>query len=298
MTWLYSQALINLYANSHSLQVPAAEYSGENSSAGVPCVQSRSSPTLPQCYLHGKTIKRSTLSRYGITSALLTDDLGEAVLMSYLAASPAKTYQPRAKAVDCLAPGVDSGARWHASSEKCYRSSFSLRTAPSLSSEDSIPSSKTLTSSGTMRNGHVYPHANVAPLINVIAYGLSQYGEKVQWMTPTKFQAPRRSADSLAKRGKFVASLGRVRIMPGTLEAQVQLSQDLPVWDYLSDQQQDIHQVMANFHYKDGRMNPEWVEWLMGWPIGHTALTALETDKFHGWQQQHGLFCSIDLSAP
>jgi hypothetical protein len=35
------------------------------------------------------------------------------------------------------------------------------------------------------------------------------------------------------------------------------------------------------------RLNPEWVEWLMGWPIGHTELKPLATDKFREWQQQH-----------
>ena len=28
-----------------------------------------------------------------------------------------------------------------------------------------------------------------------------------------------------------------------------------------------------------GQLNPTWVEWLMGWPIGWTALNVLETDK-------------------
>ncbi|MEO5672493.1 MAG: hypothetical protein ABIR26_17540 [Ramlibacter sp.] len=36
------------------------------------------------------------------------------------------------------------------------------------------------------------------------------------------------------------------------------------------------------------RLNPNWVEWLMGWPIGHTELKPLATDKFREWQQQHG----------
>lgn len=35
------------------------------------------------------------------------------------------------------------------------------------------------------------------------------------------------------------------------------------------------------------RLNPAWVEWLMGWPIGHTELKPLATDKFREWQQQH-----------
>lgn len=39
---------------------------------------------------------------------------------------------------------------------------------------------------------------------------------------------------------------------------------------------------------KGGLLNPEWVEWLMGWPIGWTALQPLGMDKFLEWQQQHG----------
>ena len=38
------------------------------------------------------------------------------------------------------------------------------------------------------------------------------------------------------------------------------------------------------------RLNPNWVEWLMGWPIGQTALKPLETDKFQEWQQQHSIY--------
>lgn len=39
-----------------------------------------------------------------------------------------------------------------------------------------------------------------------------------------------------------------------------------------------------------GKLNPEWVEWLMGWPIGWTACAALGTDRFQEWQQRHGGF--------
>jgi len=37
-----------------------------------------------------------------------------------------------------------------------------------------------------------------------------------------------------------------------------------------------------------GTLNPTWVEWLMGWPIGWTDLNALETDKFLTWPHSHG----------
>jgi hypothetical protein len=44
------------------------------------------------------------------------------------------------------------------------------------------------------------------------------------------------------------------------------------------------HAVMA---MDGGHLNPEWVEWLMGWPIGWTDLRPLATDRFQSWQQQH-----------
>lgn len=38
------------------------------------------------------------------------------------------------------------------------------------------------------------------------------------------------------------------------------------------------------------RLNPDWVEWLMGWPIGWTALRPLATDRFRSWL--HGRFAN------
>ena len=37
-----------------------------------------------------------------------------------------------------------------------------------------------------------------------------------------------------------------------------------------------------------GQLNPTWVEWLMGWPLGWTDLKPLETDKFRQWPLSHG----------
>jgi hypothetical protein len=37
-----------------------------------------------------------------------------------------------------------------------------------------------------------------------------------------------------------------------------------------------------------GKLNPTWVEWLMGWPLGWTDLKPLETDKFQKWLDAHG----------
>jgi hypothetical protein len=37
-----------------------------------------------------------------------------------------------------------------------------------------------------------------------------------------------------------------------------------------------------------GPLNPTWVEWLMGWPLGWTAFERLGTDRFQAWRRSHG----------
>ena len=37
-----------------------------------------------------------------------------------------------------------------------------------------------------------------------------------------------------------------------------------------------------------GPLNPTWVEWLMGWPLGWTDLKPLATARFREWLRQHG----------
>ena len=39
---------------------------------------------------------------------------------------------------------------------------------------------------------------------------------------------------------------------------------------------------------RGGQLNPDWVEWLMGWPIGWTDLKPLGMDRFQKWLEQHG----------
>ena len=45
---------------------------------------------------------------------------------------------------------------------------------------------------------------------------------------------------------------------------------------------------------KTGQLNPAWVEWLMGWPIGWTDLKPLETDRYRNVQQWHSEFYHKD----
>jgi hypothetical protein len=46
-------------------------------------------------------------------------------------------------------------------------------------------------------------------------------------------------------------------------------------------------QVMLSMAVKEevggGQLNPDWVEWLMNWPIGWTSMEPLNTDRFLAW---------------
>ena len=46
--------------------------------------------------------------------------------------------------------------------------------------------------------------------------------------------------------------------------------------------------LSQSVHPTSGQLNPTWVEWLMGWPLGWTDLKPLEMDKSPCVPQQHG----------
>lgn len=47
---------------------------------------------------------------------------------------------------------------------------------------------------------------------------------------------------------------------------------------------------------RGGELNPDWVEWLMGWPIGWTACTRLETVRWRSWLRQHSFALLRELA--
>lgn len=59
--------------------------------------------------------------------------------------------------------------------------------------------------------------------------------------------------------------------------------------------QVDLHNVVASTE-NTGRLNPEWVEWLMGWPIGWTSLEPLPQENFDAWLDgmRNGDWWSVD----
>jgi hypothetical protein len=41
--------------------------------------------------------------------------------------------------------------------------------------------------------------------------------------------------------------------------------------------------------WKSGTLNPMWIEWLMGFPLGWTDCDASAMPRFQQWQHSHGV---------
>lgn len=98
MAWLFSKAMMDACAPSNCLPVQAAEFSEGNYSDGEPYAQLNVMPTPHKFWRNDKTMEFSDLSRFGLTLRLLTEDHGETLLMSYLAAFPVRISAQQEKA--------------------------------------------------------------------------------------------------------------------------------------------------------------------------------------------------------
>ncbi|VBB10667.1 hypothetical protein BSTAB16_3554 [Burkholderia stabilis] len=273
-------------------------------------------PTPKQSSSRGRTTAPFLRSRFGMTFEPLTADLGAELLTSWLAGFPAKTSaQPELVTVS-TANEAGSGPKWLASFAKYDLSASKWKTAQCSLLGDSDEFSETWPRWGSMRNGECYLRPIQMPLI----YG-SVSGSEVMWPTPTvhgNHNMPGASASSgwgLSSAAKLwptpTASLadkgGRVTPRKGREGGTLIEAVSSRMWPTPcasaskgsspatlkrksgKDRSNDRidHAVMAS---DGGQLNPEWVEWLMGWPIGHTALKPLETARYREWLQQHSPF--------
>ena len=271
MSWLFSQAL-------------AVEYSGEDCLDGAQCALLSAIPTPPASWFPDKTTEHLMLSRSGMTCARLTEDRGEALLTSYLAAFRARTSASPEDAKASTEKNLDSGARWLESSVKFDPDSYSWRTHQQLFDEVLQESSVILPFSGMMRGGVVYQPWNLERHTDEIDSGSLL-------PTPTAMQYGTTNNGTRSD-GTTFATAG----MPSLQTMAAQNLWPTPTVEGnrnrkgLSEKSGDgLETAVKRLEDQNGGpLNPTWVEWLMGWPIGWTSCDVLATDKFHRWQQKHG----------
>ena len=240
MSWRFSQVLV-------------AASSVDISLDGALCAQWSGTATPPTSLSPDRTTAASPPSPSGMTYVHLTDDHGEAVLTSFLAAFPARTSASQVKAQASTEPSLGSGESSPALSERSSPAGSSLRTRHSLCTKGWTSSSKTSMNWGTMRSGVCLVQPRLAPPIDESACGL--------WPTPTvKGNYNKQGLSSRSGNG---------------LATEVRLC--------------ELRSRGLGSKTRLPPLNPDWVDWLMGWPIGWTDCGAMETGRFQQWLRLHGL---------
>lgn len=250
MSWLFSQAL-------------AAEYSAATSSDGAPSAPLSVMPTPHRFWRNDKTMEPSQLSRFGLTCAVLTVDLGEALLTWFREDFRARTSPRLEMESELKVADQASGEKWLELSVKYDLTSSSWRTHLCLWDEALPWSSVTLPNWGMTLNGYVYRHPTAERPMSVTASGLLP--------TPRASMGPHGVAWSRARKGHHRSNLE----------------------DYLAM----LWLQEGNPEAPGLNPNPEFIEWMMGWPIGWTDLKPLEMAKFREWQQQHFMHFPSEVAA-
>jgi hypothetical protein len=292
MSWLFSQALVE-------------EFSQANSLDGEQFVPSSGSSTQQAYCAPDKMTDFSRLSRFGMTYKPLTDNLGAAVLTWYLGDSPAKTSAPQEKGLESTESEAGCGEKWHASFTKYDPGMRLWKTHQCSLLGDLELYSETWPQWGLMRGGECWEQQTLEQTIRGTGSGLSPNGvdsfhtpntngldggsnsrralrKKMQsWPTPcaTDYKGSgqtgqlRDRLDYAAERGATKSKTynwptPRTKGMCGGTGSWELLKKNTTI--------EEARQMGAG---NGGQLNPTWVEWLMGWPLGWTDLKPSETDK-------------------
>tara|TARA_S200002703_G_scaffold5911_1_gene6609 strand:- start:119 stop:1003 length:885 start_codon:yes stop_codon:yes gene_type:complete len=288
MSWLYSKRLMDS-VNLPCSREPVEEYSEAKCLDGEQCALWNGTHTQQASWLPAKTTKHSTLSRSGLTYKPLTDDLGEAVLMSFLEDFPAKTYPVQEKEPALTESEAVCGDTWRESSMKFDLNTSSWKTHQCLWDEDLPESSVTLPRWGMMRDGVLWERTTLPLLTSGTGSGL--------WHTPRVLEIDESYEQYQERMKKHPNPKNNTKKKASNFTMQVKNPQLWPTprcfmhKDALKDRgKSNLGEVINEMEGMKitGQLNPNWVEWLMGWPTGWTDLNALETDKFLMWPHTHG----------
>ena len=270
MSWLFSQALVAAYSEANSLD-------------GEQFVPSSGNP-IPQAYLSpDKMTDFSRLSRFGMTYKPLTENLGAAVLMWCQEDSRARTLALREKAQELTESEAGCGEKWHASFTKYDPDSRSWKTAQCLLLGDLELFSETWPQWGLMRSGECWERLTLERLTRGTESGLSPDGVTT-FHTPntTGLDGGSNSRRALRKRTATLPTVVKSDYAARRPTENWQGKSDLPsvVWTQAGGTQ--------NPQMPPAKLSADWVEWLMGWPLGWTELKPLATDKSPCVPQEHG----------
>jgi len=274
--WIISNALMKAYGNSHCSQALEEEYLGDTCSDGEQSAQLSGNHTQLAYLPPDKMTAFSRLSRFGMTFRPLTESRGKELLTLYLAAFPVRTSAAQVRAQESKEADPACGNTWQELSVRYDRATHSWRTHLCLWDEALQWSSVTLPRWGMTASGVLFQHPTAERPMKETGSGC--------WVgTPTKSMS--------VPSARYAA--GTVPTPRALAEGKLTGKERFPTPTAHNAKETNApSEAMRNeptlASIAGGHLNPMWVEWLMGWPLGWTDLKPLETDRFQAWQQQHG----------
>jgi len=274
MSWLFSQALVE-------------EYSEDISSAGEPSVQSSGNPTQLAYLPPDRMTAFSRLSRFGMTFKPLTESLGPDVLTSYLEDFPVRTFPQPDEALALKEPDRECGNIWRELLARYDPDTSTWKTPQCSLLGDYTEFSETWPRWGLMQDGVSYQRQTLVLPIKETESG--------SWPTPRSCSAMAATItpESAWAENRFPnleTVVGRrLWATPQASDNRDRGNMSNPAIQRRVAMGKQI-MLSQSVDPNSGQLNPTWVEWLMGWPLGWTDLKPLATDKFLLWQQQHSDF--------
>ncbi len=268
MSWLFSQALVEEYLEANCLD-------------GEQFVQSSGNPIQQAYCAPDKMTVFSRLSRFGMTYKPLTDIPGEDLSMSSVVAFHVKTLVQQEKAQELTESDQECGEKWQGSFVKFDLDTHSWRTHQCSLVEDLELFSQTWPQWGLMRDGECWEQQMLEQTIRGTESGLSPNGvDSFHTPNTTGLDGGSNSRKALKKRQQNWPTPDANCGMRGTQENWT------PKRKSGHQAQYSINQAVRDSEQSNGgKLNPTWVEWLMGWPLEWTDLKPLEMDKSHCVQQ-------------
>lgn len=196
--------------------------------------------------------------------------------------SPAPTSVQQEKAQGSTASSLDCGGKWRVSFARFDRDTCSWRTAQCSLLGDSDESSVIWPRSGMTVDGYAFLLPTVERPTRGTGSGFSGI--------PT----PR--ANDAENRGNFDETnprsglAGFAKIYPTVIARDCRTVKGARRMPGSIGSEPLVTQIAEEEGATGGRLNPEFVEWLMGWPIGSTASSPLEMDRYREFMRQHGGF--------
>jgi len=264
------------------------ESSGGCSSVTPQSLPLKSNHTVKMCSEHASGTEYCQSSRSLETSKNLTDDRGEGQLTLFAEDFPARTSAQQGRGQESLVNAVACGRKWRELLERFGLDLRLLKIPRCLGPEDYQPSSKTWPRWGMTRDGECWELGTLVRRIKETECGY--------WPTPcTRDYKGTNAPEGLTRKdGKSrLDQLPNAVAYGGTQTQQKWPTPTQSEWKGRgpnSKQQGLTNQIACT----GAQLNPSWVEWLMGWPIGWTELKPLETDKFRNVQQWHSAFFQRD----